>query len=90
VKDAYKDRKNVKVLGGRSSDSEEPVKGIHDGEVLAGGAPDKDDVVDGSTSLLGNGKGLANGLAIIGNKVPDISKVSNRDSLFVELPFMRL
>ena len=90
VKDTYEDRKNVKVLGGRSSNSKEPVKGIHDGEVLAGGASDQDDVMDRSTSLLGNCEGLSNGLAMIGNEVPDISEVSNRDSLFVELPLMRL
>ena len=40
--------------------------------------------------MLGNCEGLSNGLAIIGDEVPDISEVANRDSLFVELPFMRL
>jgi hypothetical protein len=90
VQDSYKDRKDVEMFGGWSSNSEESVKGIHDCEVLAWRAPDKDDVMNGGTSLLGNCEGLSNGLAIIGNEIPDISEVSNRDALFVELPLMRL
>ena len=46
--------------------------------------------MDGSTSLLSYCEGLSNGLAIVGDEVPHISEVANWDSLFVELPLMRL
>ena len=89
MENTYKDRENVKVFGGRSCNTEEPIKSVHDCEVLAGRASNEDDVMDGGTSLLSYCKGLSNGLAIIGNEVPHVREVAHWDALFVVLPLMR-